>query len=247
MVTFIVLTIVSIFIGGGLGWLRHRSWEFLPALVMFVGSIVSVSGFWTLDWVRFSDKEAIDVNVDWIATQTSFLETMHALPGMSSVAPTLNKLTRDDVLGWFGESPFQEYLSFARTARSLDGLDILRLGLKIAPVLSISLITAMLICFLGALAGFVSVAGAKLGPYPHFVLWISACISLVIFISQISFLDTLGAINDLRMRMLVAITGAVITGGYWSIVGGLIAIVFSNGLMMVVYSRPNPVNEEDWA
>jgi hypothetical protein len=243
MATFLICTVLSVGIGAGVGWMRHRSWAFAPALILFGAAMIAILGFWAVPWVKFAGSAEIDAHAAWIADHSQFLESVRDVPGMSEMLHDLHAFTPGQVLEWFSESPLDSYLVAAQAGRTLTGSDLLRLSWKLHGTLPAAMGIALLVSILGAVVGAVSVLGAKFGRAAHGVLLASAAIALLLFMGQVTVLDTLGEESDFKLRLLSIVTGATVTAGHWSMILGLAGIALSCLLMFV--AQPAPQFQED--
>lgn len=231
MIPFLGILCAAIGIGIFLAIRGGSLWRSLPVLVGWLGSWLIVLGLIFMPFLRLGTSAGLQANARWLVEQAELIQVIYRLPNAEQWLPPLPELSAEKFIADL-EAPNKELiLEDITSQKPITGVHLIRLAQPIKPLLSLSLAFSGLL----ALAG-IAYFGARLfspggiSGRVGLVISLASGLLLVMLISYIATIDTLGQTDELRLRLLLVLAEARMGSGLWIEIFGL-ALCLAGGLL----------------
>lgn len=215
-----------------------------PSLAL-LGGLTAVLAMTVLPWVKAGPRDAFANNLQWVAEQKELVGLLHDVSAFDAAARLVELGPSADGRDIPGPIEQVEFLRQAQQGLSLKGWHIWKLSIPFSPWLSLALGLGVLSTAIGGFAALVNLVRASfLGRIIGCTAGALAGASLVLLISRIAAIDSLGSTRYFLIRFIAAIAEVRVGPGPWWMAVGLLLIVCS-GLVHLFSGEPRPTSESD--
>ncbi len=220
-----------------------------PAWLGWFGSLLVVGAFLILPWATTGPPGAFQRNAGWLAEQAVYLDLLRQLPVVQDMVASLKVDTAEAIRLLIDRPETHEFLAHVEQGGSISAWQLISLARPVSPWLPVALVAGVLAASLALVASLLSLAStAKLGIWLGIGSGIVAAMSLVLLLSKLPFIDTLGATDNFAVRV-IAVLGEVrvAAGGWWMAIGLLLLVGASVLYWALGRSAPPAWDDEPWS
>jgi len=189
---------------------------------------VTVGSFALLPWISLGPSGTIEKNAAWIADKTEIINIFKELPGFQGWLASMDAPTAEDIVAALDHPAQKNFLEIARTGKIINGYRFIGLVIKVKPVLTLAIVGGTLAALAGASLNLRRLITSKYDAQGGFKIITSISIlCLFLLLSFIPLFDTLGATDDIKLRLLVTLAETRMAVGAWWMLLGLVFLSVS--------------------
>lgn len=231
IMTLVLLLSITVFITFGANRFSDDMLSIATGLT-WVGSLSVLLAFGTMIWVRPGVPQAFEKNThDLEKGQAALITILKRVPELNSST----MLTNTSLRSLLDSESSHEFLLGAEKDRGLMAWQLISMGRRVSPEFAASLgfgLLAGLIAFI--LAAWNILTGGQtitrgIGMGNAFI----AGASLLILFLRIAFVDTLGTIANIRIRLIAALAEMEVTWAPWWFIIGLFLVALAGVAFML--------------
>lgn len=215
---------------------RWLSW------IGFLGSILALSAFFLLPWVELGGVEVFRHNIGWVASNFNTLDSLLiriSLPPTSISSDTLILALRDQVTCMF--------LSLIQKGGDFHAWQLMQAAFRVHPPLVMALGLSFLITLLSAVVDFGRLLTGDPEWHSSIRRYLPLCniVLILLLLSYLPFLDSLGTPGNFKIRVLAALAAAKVgCAPWWMIVGMLVSVL--GGMRDWIFANESTVVDIQW-
>jgi hypothetical protein len=197
-----------------------------PAWLGWTGSWLVLGAFVALPWAAPGAPDAFTRNAAWLADHVVYLEWLVDLPVVQDKIGAMRLDTVDEIRQMLDRPDASQFLVHIEKGFSLSGWQLLRMAWPAGPWLPLATgagLAAALLALAATLLALSPAAGmaGKLG----LGAGILAALSLLVLLSKLPFIDTLGVTDNLAIRLIAVLGEVRVTAGGWWMALGLFILI----------------------
>jgi hypothetical protein len=214
---------------------HNPGWQVLPALG-WIGGLLVIGGFFLLPWISIGPPGTVERNAAWIASKTEVIDAIKRLPGFESWLASVNAPTGADIIAIL-EHPIQNtFLDYARTGRLINAYHYMDLVRRVNPLVVLVMAGGLLSALAGVVFSLRRLIFSRYDAQSAFQIFASmAALSFLFLLSVFTTFDTLGSVDDFKLRLMAALAEAHMSTGVWCVLLGL-ALVAISGIADLIHS-----------
>ncbi|MBN1874684.1 MAG: hypothetical protein JXA33_10675 [Anaerolineae bacterium] len=191
----------------------------------FLGSVLALLAFFLLPWVELGGISAFQQNIEWIVAN---FNTLDSLLIQLSLSPT--SVSPETLCSIFDDRTTYAFLSLVQKGNDFHAWQLMQAAFRVQPPLVMALGLSLLIALASGLVDVWRLMtgnwqwGSRIRKY----LPLCSIVVILLLLGYFPLLDSLGAPDNLKVRLLAALASAKVGCGLcWMVVGMIAAILGS--------------------
>jgi hypothetical protein len=228
MIGFWIMLLVAVILGGILVMTRNRQHLWALHASGWFGSMLLLSAFFFLPFIKLGPPETFQDNVTWIIQQTQFIDEIKSVPEINNIIASVQRPKEEDMVNFFEQPAEKMLIGYSAESTLVNAWRFALLARSVHPVLTLALWGLLLLAIILALLNLFRLVSGQAQPVllAAILTGIFLLCSLYLII-QVPFIDSLGGPLNLRIRLLAAFVQVETGSGPWVILLGALLVGFS--------------------
>ncbi len=243
MVAIFILILVACVVFSVVLTARSQNKQLATVLVVsWMGSILALTSFFLLPWIKLGNPGTIQQNAQWIAKQTEVINIIKKLPGLDEWLKGITDLTANEVLDALKSPIKNEFFQLAESGKPFTGLVMVRFLFSTSPIVGVLFLFNQAVAIISSLVSLIFMLKQTSSRPVSIGLVAATGIGFVGVITAIPSLDTFCVTSDAASRIITVMAQSTVSygGGVHAI--GLLTIAIAN---LIIVRASNGIGMAD--